>query len=277
MGWILSFMSEGRAQSWRDQQLEHHATAGAWPWATLADFWTAFDSEFTPVAEVQEAIVKLEGRAYFQKSGESVDTYIDWFRALVKKARLQDKPSIVLKFRRGLSESLSETLANSSDPPSGTDVEQWYTRARELERNRIVQKTITGGAKSYGNVRPNFAVGMRPRGEYVPASTMTPRSVSTPAPAPATFSRSAAQPLVAMDVDAARSQGRKPLPSDVCRRCKQTGHWASTCPNRYDIRAMSVEELENELALAKDRAALEGEQQGDSAEEGDEDFGTTSG
>ena len=59
MGWILSFMSEDRAQSWRDQQLEYNSINGVWPWTSLADFWIAFDLEFTPVAEVQEAIVKL--------------------------------------------------------------------------------------------------------------------------------------------------------------------------------------------------------------------------
>ncbi len=89
----------------------------SFPWETMEDFWTIFDTEFTSVAESQEAIVKLEGRSYFQKTSEPVDTYIDGFRQLVKKAQLQDKSSIVLKFRRRLLESLGETLSNCKGNP----------------------------------------------------------------------------------------------------------------------------------------------------------------
>ena len=84
--WILSYMTEGRAQAWRDDQLEYLHVHESFPWDTMEAFWTMFDTEFTPVAESQEAIVKLEGRSYFQKTSESVDTYIDGFRQLVKKA-----------------------------------------------------------------------------------------------------------------------------------------------------------------------------------------------
>ena len=52
-----------------------------------------------PLAEAEEAMVKLEGCMYFQKANESADKYIDGFRDLVKKAGLTDVTSIIIKFR----------------------------------------------------------------------------------------------------------------------------------------------------------------------------------
>ena len=42
-------------------------------------FVAAFNMEFLPVADAEEAMVKLEGRMYFQKANESADMYIDRF------------------------------------------------------------------------------------------------------------------------------------------------------------------------------------------------------
>ena len=86
-----------------------------------------------------------------------------------------------------------------------------------------------------------------------------------------------------MDVGAMRNRPRGQIvPPDVCRRCKQPGHWQKDCPQRYDIRYAFVDELEESLARAKDTEELErhqqemeGEQSGEQNEAGD--FGTTSG
>ena len=86
-----------------------------------------------------------------------------------------------------------------------------------------------------------------------------------------------------MELDRARNNNRgPPVPNDVCRRCKQPGHWAKECPLRFDIRYAMSDELEQALALARDRqeaaerhvAAAE-EQEAEQEEE--EDFGATSG
>ncbi len=39
----------------------------------------AFRDEFYPVAEAEAAMVKLENSEYFQRSGESVDAYVNCF------------------------------------------------------------------------------------------------------------------------------------------------------------------------------------------------------
>ena len=99
IGWTLSYMTTGRAQAWRDVGIDHYTNHQKYPWADMKAFVTAFAVEFLPVVEAEEAMVKLEGRTYFQKAHKSADAYIDGFRDLVKKAGLTDVTSIVIKFR----------------------------------------------------------------------------------------------------------------------------------------------------------------------------------
>lgn len=289
IGWTLSYMSSGRAQTWRDEQLEYLAEHHKYRWDTMEAFNEAFTVEFLPVAEAQEALVKLEGRSYHQKPGESVDTYIDSFRDLVKKAKLVDKGPIVVKFRRGLAENIASTLADSPHPPPDNDVDAWYDRARDLERNRLLQRTISGGKQAPVATRPNFFAGMRPRLPENHAPQNSPmRIVSGPPRMPGlSFLQHPSEPPVPrhspMDVDAARqrSQTRAPLPTDICRRCAQPGHWAQNCPRQYDVHFMTYEELESQIALARDQAELqarhESEAETEQVLEESEDFGTTSG
>ena len=285
-------MNSGRAATFRDLAIEHLVEKeGQYPWETLKDFSDEFRTEFLPVAEREESLVKLEGKSYFQKPNESVDTYIDGFRELIKKAALTDSASIVVKFRRGLQESLAQTLADSSDPPSALDLEAWYARSRKLEQSRTMHRTIAGTRAPPPQTRPSFLSSFKreaPGGVQSPAKTFPPPAKPSgfsflTRPPPATSSPSGSVP---MDLDATRARARgNAIPSDVCRRCKKPGHWANECPQRYDIRLMDADELEEFLALSRDMAELRDRQalaesvtevQEENAE-AQEDFGTTSG
>ena len=79
IGWTLSYMTMGQAQTWRDVAIDHYTNHQKYPWADMKAFITVFNMEFLPVAEAEEVMVKLEGRAYFQKAHESADVYIDGF------------------------------------------------------------------------------------------------------------------------------------------------------------------------------------------------------
>ncbi len=73
-----------------------------------------------------------------------------------------------------------------------------------------------------------------------------------------------------MELDAARNRARN-IPSDVCRQCKQPGHWAKDCTTRFDIRQMQAEidELEEMVALRKDLLELHAKEEQASGPQGE--------
>ena len=179
IGWILSYMTSGRARTWRDTAITHRAMYGGYSWLSEKSFFEAFESEFFPVAESEAALIKLESNGYYQRPSESVDLYVDRFRELVKKANLGNNPSVVVKFRRGLSEQLHRLLSDQPEPPSSLDVEDWIRRSRGLEHSRQVQRTIAGGVRSHPTPPRDLASRMA----TPPAPPPAPRSFfSRPAP-----------------------------------------------------------------------------------------------
>ena len=99
IGWTLSYMTTGQAQVWRDAVIDHYTNHQKYPWADMKAFIAAFNMEFLPIAEAEEAMVRLEGCTYFQKGNESADTYIYGFQDLIKKAGLTDVTLIIIKFQ----------------------------------------------------------------------------------------------------------------------------------------------------------------------------------
>lgn len=286
IGWILSFMNSGRAQEWRSNVLQYYAdNEQTYKWTTIDEFVAEFKTEFLPINEKEEALITLEGRSFYQGKTELVDAYVDRFRSLVKRAGLEDPGTLVIKFRRGLTDTLAQTLSDSSNPPPSNDLDRWIARARDLERSRSLHRTITSGKQlpTPAGSRPNYLGVFNGRPSSSPS--VPHRSASTPARPQGISVVPRAPPLPPsnlMDVDATRMRARTAAPTDVCRRCRQPGHWIRDCPFQHDVRTMTVDELEARLAAAKDmetaqQRADEALSQADDAEEAEEDFGATSG
>ena len=93
-----------------------------------------------------------------------------------------------------------------------------------------------------------------------PTSTARPGLVTVPKAVPTPqFAHAVPTPgnPVPMEIDTARKA--KAL-RDNCRRCGDTGHWASDCPHRFDIRHMDPDELQTaleNLLAAKDAVPAE--------------------
>ena len=193
IGWTLSYMTMGRAQVWRDAVIDHYTNHQKYPWANMKAFIAAFNMEFLPVAEA-----KVEGHTYFQKANESTDTYINGFRDLVKKASLMDVTSIVIKFRWGLQDSLARTLTNSRDPPSATNIKDWYRQTHKLEHSRTIQQTISGTRSAMPPMHPHFLTALRQDHTVTPPTTTPHMSAINPNPTVPPTS-------APMDVDAAQT------------------------------------------------------------------------
>jgi Retrotransposon gag protein/Zinc knuckle len=231
--WAMSYMKSGRAQKWTarifrwEGQPENADQTRFLDWD---DFCTEFKTEFTPAHSDTLAINRLESAAYYQKN-RPLDDYIDEFQDLVAESGYTDPKTIVVKFRRGLNAQIQNPVATmASGRPSDASPSAWYDMARTVDQNRAANEAFASTHKT-----------------SVPAPRLLSNSVLRPA-------FSAAKPVhahtvptpgnpVPMDLDAARKKPAVP----TCFRCDLPGHFGRDCPNRFDVRTMTLDELQDAL------------------------------
>jgi hypothetical protein len=226
----MSYMKSGRAQKWTarifrwEQQPEHSDQTKFLDWE---DFVGTFRTEFTPAHSDALAINCLESTAYYQK-GRSLDEYIDEFQDLVADSGYSDPKTIVVKFRKGLSAQIQNTVATmASGRPSDASPDAWYAMARVVDQNRAANEAFTSTYRTPPlTSHPTHAPLSRP-------------TLPVTKPVHAHLHPSPGNP-VPMDLDAARNAPVSPR----CFRCKLPGHFGNNCPNRHDVRMMTTEELE---------------------------------
>src|SRR5271168_4281047 len=137
--------------------------------------------------------------------------------------------TIVVKFRRGLESRIQDAIATmTSGRPSDEVPTQWYSAACTLDQNRATNEAFRS---SY---RPPNPILSQPRQTFP--------GIIRP-PIHAHVNPSPGNP-VPMDVDAARKKASLPL---TCYRCGKPGHKSTECALRFDIRALSVDELQSFL------------------------------
>jgi hypothetical protein len=104
--------------------------------------------------------------------------------------------------------------------------------ARTVDQNRATNEAFASSS------RGSLPTPTRPIG------TSLFRSAQVAAPQRHAHSTPAPGNPVPMDVDLLRK--RAPLPAS-CFRCGKPGHFGKDCPDRFDVRALSVEELQGIL------------------------------
>ena len=234
--WAMSYMKTGRAQKWaarifRWEQLPKND--GCTKFFDWSDFRSEFRKEFTPAHADAVAINKLESTGYYQKN-RSLDDYLDEFQDLITESGYTDPKTIVVKFRRGLSTQIQNSVATmASGRPSDSIPTQWYEAARMIDENRAANEAFS--SSTYRSATATS----RPAGA----------SVFRTAPPPVKVGHSHIVPTpgnpVPMDLDAARKAASGPL----CFRCKLPGHFTRDCPSRYDVRFLTLDEMQEELSI----------------------------
>jgi hypothetical protein len=236
----MSYMKAGRAAKWtarifRWEQLPDNS--GFHRFVDWADFRDEFKKDFTPAHADSLAINRLESAAYYQKS-RSLDKYLDEFQDLITDSGYTDPKKIVVKFRRGLNAQIQNAVATmASGRPSDMSPEQWYEMARTIDQNRATNEAFQS---AYRGLAPTSSrsVGIPLAQPILPAF---PQKYAHVTPTPGN--------PVPMDIDASR---RKALPAAACFRCGKPGHFGRDCPDRFDVRALTVDELQS---LLEDRLA----------------------
>jgi Retrotransposon gag protein/Zinc knuckle len=235
--WAMSYMKTGRAQKWtarifRWEQMKENANQSKFlDWAEFRD---EFRKEFTPSHADALAINRLESTAYYQRT-RSLDDYIDEFQDLIVDSGYTDPKTTVVKFRKGLNTHIQNVVATmAAGRPSDESPEQWYNMARTVDQNRAANEAFSSSHRAPVQT-PRLTTSVFR--QTVPTSRTGVSGHAHIQPTPGN--------PVPMDLDHSRKSATPPL----CFRCKKPGHFGKDCPDRFDIREMSIEELEEALQL----------------------------
>jgi hypothetical protein len=232
----MSYMKSGRASKWtarifRWEELPENS--GLPKFLDWEDFRDEFKKEFTPAHADSLAINRLESAAYYQRN-RSLDDYIDEFQDLITESGYTDPKTIVVKFRRGLNPQIQNSVATmASGRPSDTNPEKWYEMARTVDDNRATNEAFQSAYRTPA-APVGRSVGILPVRPVASAPSL-PNAHLIPTPG---------NPIP-MDIDLAR---RKALPPASCFRCGKPGHFSKDCPDRFDVRTLSIDELQELLS-----------------------------
>ena len=232
-------MKSGRAAKWAarifkwEEDNQGHSRFLDWD-----EFRMEFQKDFCPAHLDIAAINKLESTTYYQKN-RSVDDYLDEFIDLVMEAGYTDPKTIVVKFRKGLDPQIQNTIATMAyGRPSDSAPQDWYEAAKNVNQNHAANKAFKTAFKSL-TLAP---VCHTPTGLFriPPTSAWIDPAPNNPVP---------------MDTDVGKGKNSTP---PTCYRCRKAGHKAPDCPLKFDIRTMSVEEIEMLLMVRRDVSEVEG-------------------
>jgi hypothetical protein len=213
---VLSYMSEGDANSWKEEFFdtkEQTATQNNAPLTlgTYTELIKKITDDFSPYDAPKDAIYEMKE---LKLGNNSIEEHVSKFKMLVTKSKLAKNDAVAEYFRESLPIPLQKNILTLPTPP--TTLDEWYAWAVKLQNNFIRMKNAiskTQGQK--GNTNPSTNRKHNEKGPRRFYFEPTPRDPN------------------AMDVDAMTTEERTALmKKGACFICRMIGHISRDCPQK---------------------------------------------
>ena len=150
-----------------------------------------------------------------------------------------DPKTTIVKFRKGLDPQIQNTITMMAyGHPSNASPEDWYEVAKNVDQNHAANEAFKLAYRASAPAPVCLTAN--------PIRVMAPGILRSP---PAAHSHPTLGNPLPMDIDRGRQKNQTSL---TCFRCHQHGHTAPNCSLNFDIRSMTIEEVEMELAIKRD-------------------------
>lgn len=223
------------AHSWFHPHLDRRT--GAYAWTTYADFLSAFEAAFGDPNPRKTAEDKL--RALKQGNRECSQVLAE-FLTITAVLHYSDE-NLISAFEHVLNEGVTDRIYSQPEPP--TSFEEFSKLCIVMDNNqRAYERRYGSTSRRQPTIRPfvptysrNFNAGPQPRPQYPQQQTVryNPRSTAFgnhPGP---------------MDLGATQRRGplteaekRHRREKNLCLYCGGAGHFANTCPNKFQPQRM---------------------------------------
>ena len=210
---IISYMSDGDANTWKEEFFEATEQAAAQnnsPDPTLGtyeEFIKKLTDHFSPYDAPKDAIHKMKE---MQMNNTPIEEHVAKFKMLVTKSKLAKNDAVVEYFRETLPFSLQKKIMDLPTQP--TNLEEWYTWAIQLQNNYIRMRSAIAKSQNKGSQQ---------RGNN------TQNTRKPPAPAPRWFYFELTRDPNTMDIDYMSTDNQSDaMKKGLCFKCGKPGHRA---------------------------------------------------
>ena len=172
-----------------------------------------------------------------------MDNYLHKFIDLIVEAGYTDPKTTVVKFQKGLNLKIQNTITMTACRcPSDASLEDWYEVAKNVDQNCTANEAFKLAYQAPG-----------PTPAHLTTILVHVASQSIFCPQAATPAHPISRNHIPTDINGGR---RKNLIYLTCYQCQQPGHKVLDYPLNFDIRLMTIEELEMELMVKRDMAPV---------------------
>ena len=140
---VLSYMSEGDAASWKEEFFETKEQATPFDLGTYDALLTKITTDFSPYDAPKDAIYEMKE---LKLGNNSIEEHVSKFKMLVTKSKLEKNDAVAEMFRETLPIPLQKNILSLATPPSKLD--EWYDWAVKLQNNFLRMKNAI--SKSQG-------------------------------------------------------------------------------------------------------------------------------